>query len=213
MHAINANIYFRTAILPNNKIPITFSWWTLTHIWTIQTHCSNWSNKTGTRIDTSKYFPHTIVIINWNWISAMSLHRSWRVTNRRGVISGALSAKWVSMLVHTITWPSLKTHNGNFQSILFFLSLVHFVRFWILRRALCATKTFLLFIKSVNVIKLIECNRKICFETSAIDRIHIVCGAFIDTSIHLCGRINFDFRFYSVVSYSPFVHLIKPMKP
>lgn len=57
---------------------------------------------------------------------------------------------------------------------------------------------------------LIECNREICFETSAINGVHIISCAFIDTGIHLCSRIDLDFRLYSVVSYSPFVHLIDP---
>lgn len=150
----------------------------------------------------------------------MSLHRSWHVSNHRGAIFGVHSAKWVFMLVHTITWQSLKIHNGKFLfhihitiSFCFFFCLFgkedsgycanHFAFFF----------SFILFISCdlfdfIDII-LIECNRKICFETSTINRVHIISCAFIDTRIHLCGWINFDFWFYSVVTYSPFVHLMQ----
>lgn len=54
---------------------------------------------------------------------------------------------------------------------------------------------------------LIESNGKIRFETAPIDRVHVVGGTFIDARIHLCGRVNFNFRFDFVLANAPFVHL------
>lgn len=53
----------------------------------------------------------------------------------------------------------------------------------------------------------IESNGKIRFETAPIDRVHVVGGTFIDARIHLCGRVNFNFRFDFVLANAPFVHL------
>lgn len=56
----------------------------------------------------------------------------------------------------------------------------------------------------------IESNWKICFKTSTINWIHIVGCTFINTSIHLCGRIYFNFWFNFVFAYSPFMNLQTP---
>lgn len=60
---------------------------------------------------------------------------------------------------------------------------------------------------SGGIAQSIECNGEISFETSPIDRVHVVGGAFIHAGIHLGGRIDFDFRFHSIITDAPFVDL------
>lgn len=54
---------------------------------------------------------------------------------------------------------------------------------------------------------LIEGNREIRFETAPINGVHIICGAFIESCIHLSGRIDFDFGLDSIISNTPFMHM------
>lgn len=54
---------------------------------------------------------------------------------------------------------------------------------------------------------LIECNWKIGLKRSTVNTIHVVRCTLVYSSVHLCGRINFNFWFDLIIAYSPFVHL------
>lgn len=54
---------------------------------------------------------------------------------------------------------------------------------------------------------LIKCDWEIGFETPTVDGVHVIRCTFINTSIHLSGRINFNFWFYLIVAYSPLMYL------
>lgn len=54
---------------------------------------------------------------------------------------------------------------------------------------------------------LIECDGKIGLKTSPIDRVHVIGGTLVHTSVHLGGRIDFNLRFYLVLSNVPLVDM------
>lgn len=57
----------------------------------------------------------------------------------------------------------------------------------------------------------IECDGEIGLETSPVDRIHVVGGAFVHARVHLSGWIDFDFGLDTIIADTPFVHL-RPRK-
>lgn len=54
---------------------------------------------------------------------------------------------------------------------------------------------------------LIKGNREIGLKAAPINRVHIICSAFIESCIHLRGRIDFDFGLDSIVANTPFMHM------
>lgn len=54
---------------------------------------------------------------------------------------------------------------------------------------------------------LVKGNREIRFETSTINGVHVVGGAFINASIHLRCRIDFDLWFDPIIADAPLMNL------
>lgn len=63
------------------------------------------------------------------------------------------------------------------------------------------------FLLAAFLTNLIKSNAKVGFERPAIYRVHVVCSAFVYSGVHLCGGIYFQFAFYFILSYLPFVDL------
>ena len=53
----------------------------------------------------------------------------------------------------------------------------------------------------------IECNREIGFEGAPVNRVHIICGAFVNAGVHLSSGVDLDLRFYTIIVYKPLVNL------
>lgn len=54
---------------------------------------------------------------------------------------------------------------------------------------------------------LIENDGKISFETSSIDRVHVISCTLVDSRVHLGGRVNFYLGFELVLSNPPLMGL------
>jgi len=57
------------------------------------------------------------------------------------------------------------------------------------------------------LLRSVEGNGEIRLKTAPIDGVHVVGGAFVESSVHLCGRVNFDLRLDLVVADAPFVYV------
>lgn len=54
---------------------------------------------------------------------------------------------------------------------------------------------------------LIKSNRKISFERSSIDAVHVISSALVNSSVHLCSWVDFKFGFNGVIPYLPLMNL------
>lgn len=79
-----------------------------------------------------------------------------------------------------------------------------FVIHYLFNKTICSLNT-----SDVTHIELIKGDGEVCLERSSIYRVHVVRRTLVNTGVHLCRWVNFNFRFNPVVAYWPLVDLHK----